>query len=84
MRDNRLDQPLTPREQEVLEWVGRGCRGRDIAARMGIAYGTLRKHRLSILAKTGLRTSGQLAALAVAACPTEARVHFDLRAGGRD
>lgn len=76
-------QTLTSREQQVFEMVGQGYRGREIAARLGIAYGTLRKHRLSILAKFGLWTSGQLAAFAVASRMVDAQTNSDLGATGR-
>ena len=57
---------LTPRERQVLELIGQGLRGRAAAARLGMAYYTLRKHRLNILAKLGLTTAAQLSAAAAA------------------
>lgn len=77
------ERRLTRREQEVVELIGRGLRGRAAADGLGMAYGTLRKHRLSILRKLGLTTSAQLAATA-ARVAIAADVDLDLtRAGVR-
>jgi DNA-binding CsgD family transcriptional regulator len=57
-------RPLTVRERQVMELIGRGLRGRAIAERLGMAYFTLRKHRLNILRKLNLTTAAQLSAAA--------------------
>lgn len=59
-------QQLTLRERQVVELIGQGVRGRAIAGQLGMAYFTLRKHRLNILRKLGLTTSAQLSAAAAA------------------
>jgi DNA-binding CsgD family transcriptional regulator len=55
---------LTRRERQVVELIGRGLRGRAVARQLGMAYFTLRKHRLNILRKLGLSTAAQLSAAA--------------------
>ncbi|MTJ83958.1 MAG: hypothetical protein F8N37_23475 [Telmatospirillum sp.] len=57
---------LTPREQQVMQLIGQGLRGREIARQLGMAYFTLRQHRLNILGKLGLSTAAQLSAVAAA------------------
>lgn len=37
-------RPLTPRQREVLEWVGDGKTSQDIATIMGVAQATVEKH----------------------------------------
>jgi DNA-binding CsgD family transcriptional regulator len=56
---------LTPREREVLSLIAQGKRCRDIAASLGIAVYTVRKHRTNICEKFGLHGTGQLAAFAI-------------------
>ncbi len=65
---------LTNREKEVFDLIGQGLASRMIAAQLGIAYYTLRKHRLAILHKLCLTTSAQLAAAAVLVA--ESRIAF--------
>lgn len=59
------DAGLTAREWEVLAWIGRGHSCRRIAARLGIAPHTVRKHRCNILRKLGLHSTAQLVAFAI-------------------
>ena len=70
------DLRLTRRETQVVEMIGQGHGGRAIAALLGMAYQTLRKHRLSILRKLGLSTAAQLTAAAVSAGAIEADPDF--------
>jgi DNA-binding NarL/FixJ family response regulator len=58
---------LSSREQEILLLIGRGLNSRAIAARLGIAYFTVRKHRSNILVKLGLHSAAQIACHAAAA-----------------
>lgn len=60
---------LTRREREVLALIARGRDSRQIGQDLGMAYFTVRKHRSNILAKLGLSSAAQLAALAVAVVP---------------
>ena len=46
-----LQQPLTPRELEVLELVGEGLPNKAIAARLGISDQTVKFHVASICGK---------------------------------
>lgn len=45
---------LTPREQEILELVGRGCSSRQIAEQLIISQHTVETHRRNICSKLGL------------------------------
>jgi len=54
---------LTPREREILELVGQGCRSADIASRLFISVGTVRKHVEHIFERTGVRTCSAAVAL---------------------
>ena len=56
----RLDTRLTPREEEVLELVGRGMQASGIADELGISIATVNRHRENLKAKLGLRSVGQL------------------------
>jgi DNA-binding CsgD family transcriptional regulator len=48
--------PLTPREREVLDWVGAGKTNRDIAAILGASPRTVEKHLERIYEKLGVET----------------------------
>lgn len=43
--------PLTPREAEVLEYVARGCTNKELAEKLGISEGTIKRHLSAILSK---------------------------------
>ena len=47
------DDPLTPREIEVLTVVATGARNKDIAVTLGIAEDTVKMHIKSIISKLG-------------------------------
>lgn len=64
---------LTSREQEILLFIGRGLNSRSIAAILGIAYFTVRKHRSNILVKLGLNSAAQIACYAAVAATTGQR-----------
>ncbi|MCF3642304.1 helix-turn-helix transcriptional regulator [Rhizobium sp. TRM95111] len=57
---------LTKRERQVLALIGQGLDSRKVAAVLGIAYFTVRKHRSNILAKLGLHDAAALSAFAAA------------------
>lgn len=48
--------PLTPREREVLGWVGAGKTDRDVACLIGCSHRTVQKHLERIYAKLGVET----------------------------
>ena len=52
-------EPLTPRELEVFELLGKGLSNRDIGAVLGISAHTAKYHVGQILAKTGTATRAE-------------------------
>lgn len=50
------ERTVTPREREVLHWIGQGKRDAEIALILGIARRTVSKHVEHILAKLGCET----------------------------
>ena len=58
----RGDGRLTPREQEVLELLGRGLSNGDIAATLYVSRRTVEHHVSNILAKLGLTTRAEATA----------------------
>ncbi len=53
--DSQLES-LTPREKEVLRLMAEGTSSRDIAARLGISYTTVRTHIRSLGGKLGVHS----------------------------
>ncbi len=53
--DSQLES-LTPREKEVLRLMAEGMSSRDIAARLGISYTTVRTHIRSLGSKLGVHS----------------------------
>ncbi|MGW2373143.1 LuxR C-terminal-related transcriptional regulator [Kitasatospora sp. NPDC001683] len=67
---------LQPRELEVLDQLAQGRRNRDIAAALHISESTVKFHVANILAKLGVGSRGEAAALAHrAGMPGAARLH---------
>jgi two-component system, NarL family, nitrate/nitrite response regulator NarL len=56
---------LTPRELEVLAWIGTGFSNREIAERLVLSEGTIRAHMRNILGKLRLVNRTQAALYAV-------------------
>jgi DNA-binding NarL/FixJ family response regulator len=52
-------EPLTSRETEVLRLMAEGASSRDIAARLGISYATVRSHIRSMGAKLGVHSKAE-------------------------
>ena len=48
---------LSPREREVVAWLGRGASTKEIAAELGISTQTAESHRKRISAKIGMSAS---------------------------
>ncbi|MFI9359579.1 LuxR C-terminal-related transcriptional regulator [Kitasatospora sp. NPDC053057] len=67
---------LQPRELEVLDQLAQGRRNRDIAEALHISESTVKFHVANILAKLGVSSRGEAAALAHrAGMPGAARLH---------
>ncbi|MCP5073681.1 MAG: PhnD/SsuA/transferrin family substrate-binding protein [Rhodobacteraceae bacterium] len=58
------DNPITPREKEVLDLIAAGRSSKEIARELGISPKTVEFHRANLLKKYGARTSSQLVAKA--------------------
>jgi LuxR family maltose regulon positive regulatory protein len=52
-------EPLTGREIEVLRLLAEGAASREIAARLGISYATVRSHIRSMGGKLGVHSKGE-------------------------
>jgi len=61
---NALPDPLTPREQEILELVAAGLTNLEIAERLIVSPETVKKHAASIYAKMGVHSRTEAAARA--------------------
>ena len=59
--DHRDEQPLTAREQEVLDLIARGYANKRIALELGIAEKTVKTHVGHVLAKLGVADRTQAA-----------------------
>ncbi len=57
----RPDTPLTPREREILDLVGRGLANKEIAAKLVISENTVKVHVRHIFEKLGVRNRIQAA-----------------------
>jgi DNA-binding NarL/FixJ family response regulator len=49
-----LDEPLTPREMQVLDWLGQGLSNKLIARQLQISEHTVKFHISSVYAKLGV------------------------------
>jgi DNA-binding NarL/FixJ family response regulator len=64
-RQEELEEPLTPREQEVLMLIADGLSNREIGAQLGIAERTAKFHVASLNAKLEVRSRAEAVARAV-------------------
>ena len=60
-----MKQVLSAREFEVLEYIARGCKNREIAQNLDIQEVTVRYHIGKILKKLGVKNRTEAACLAV-------------------
>lgn len=65
VRGERLREPLTPREREVLGLVCDGYSNFEIARRTGTCVPTVKYHVVNIFGKLGVRRRTQAVAVAV-------------------
>jgi two-component system, NarL family, response regulator NreC len=56
---------LSDREREVMRFIARGLRTREIAERLSVSHKTVEKHRTNLMRKLGLRTAAAVAAYAI-------------------
>ena len=64
-KDQKVYEPLTPREREVLQLVAEGKPNKQIARRLAIAVRTVEAHRASIMRKLNLVDQASLVRYAV-------------------
>ncbi len=65
VRGQQPEDPLSPREQKVLELLTRGSTNKEIAAALNISVNTVRNHLRNILDKLHLQNRVQAAAFAL-------------------
>jgi LuxR family maltose regulon positive regulatory protein len=63
-RASSLIEPLTEREREVLQLLGAGASNRDIASRLVLSVGTVKKHISNICGKLSVQSRTQAIARA--------------------
>ena len=60
-----LDDPLTPREVEIVHLLALGYSGPEVAEKLVISHDTVRTHVRNAMEKVGARTRAQLVAIAL-------------------
>jgi DNA-binding CsgD family transcriptional regulator len=79
-----IQEPLTPREGEVLRLVIDGCTNKEGAMRMQISYRTFESHRAEVMRKLGAKNAVDLIKLALlmpdTSCNTRATDTFPIAA----
>ena len=60
-----LPSPLTPREREVLTWLGIGYSYQEISDQLNVGVGTIRKHVQHLLLKLRARNSAHAVAIGI-------------------
>jgi LuxR family maltose regulon positive regulatory protein len=64
VRSPSLVEPLTRREREVLQWLAAGASNREIARRLVLSLGTVKKHVSNICSKLNVQSRTQAIARA--------------------
>ncbi len=59
------EDPLSPREQEVVKLVAEGYTNKQIAEMLVISFKTVERHRANILEKLGMRDRVELTRYAI-------------------
>ena len=62
---NQFNRLLSPREQEVLRYIGCGFDNQEAATHLGLSAGTIHSHRRNIMAKLQIHTAADLIAYAI-------------------
>lgn len=62
---------LTNRQREIVRLLAAGYSQKQVARRLGIAYGTVRKHTLAARERTACRSTVEIVVLAVRELDTE-------------
>ncbi|MBI5767572.1 MAG: response regulator transcription factor [Verrucomicrobia bacterium] len=62
-----FDKLLSPREQELLRYIGAGCTDAEAAAAIGASTGTVQAHRRNIMHKLSVHNAKDLQAYALRA-----------------
>lgn len=83
MRQQELDQRLTARESEILDFLATGLNSRQIAVSLCIShYTVVSQHRKNICRKLGLHSTAQLVAYAASRNGVNHQRAFVRKAGG--
>lgn len=62
-----FEKKLSPREQELLRFIGAGYTDAEAAAALGLTASTAQTHRRNVMAKLDLHTAKELQAYALKA-----------------
>lgn len=64
-QQNSLEEPLTPREEEVMRLVAQGLTNDEIAEQLVISRHTVARHRENLMRKLGLHNRSELVKYAI-------------------
>ena len=78
---NKVENPLSPRELEVLQHIAEGESNRQIAEKLNISVATVKTHVQEVLLKLSATDRTQAAVKAVTARTFTTLMHFSLRFG---
>jgi len=74
LASGKVQQGLTPREEEVLQLVAEGAPNKQIAAELGISVKTVDKHRQQMMNKLGIHDTAGLTRYAISSGTIECNV----------